>query len=414
MYDFKEVEPRILEFWKKKGIYDKLKKRNKKGKKFCQVSLVSKKGYTLPVHGFDVPDEYDGRTCEVEREGNKILKILVGGKELPKKQRRGREYRNKSESGRTNFNYTQNRSKPPAQNRYSITYTKLPNDTRECLCIAAIDNFNLKLNKCVNFIYNKKEDKEEAILYESEYKDKKDKNKRKKFEIVSNFENLNPEIDAITNRQIKIQTDLEEQGYKIGTLKLKPEWRMVIGLGNESVYETSMTLHHIYGIPYIPGSAIKGVVRSYIITEAFGKENEKRALKEKWFCDFFGCPTNSFYSEGRQGKLIFFDAFPIEAPKIEPDVMNVHYPDYYGGSKPPADYQNPHPIFFLTVRDSAFQCMIGIKNKDNTIINDEGKFKGQNILKVAENYVKEALSEHGIGAKTAVGYGYMSSARRGN
>lgn len=93
--------------------------------------------------------------------------------------------------------------------------------------------------------------------------------------------------------------------------------------------------------------------------------------------------------------------------------MNVHYPDYYGGSKPPADYQNPKPIFFLTVRNSAFQFMIGIKNKDNTIIND-GKFKEQKILKVAEKYLKEALSEHGIGAKTAVGYGYMDRIQHDN
>lgn len=57
--------------------------------------------------------------------------------------------------------------------------------------------------------------------------------------------------------------------------------------------------------------------------------------------------------------------------------------------------------------------MIGIKNKDNTIIND-GKFKEQKILKVAEKYLKEALSEHGIGAKTAVGYGYMDRIQHDN
>ena len=40
------------------------------------------------------------------------------------------------------------------------------------------------------------------------------------------------------------------------------DWRLIVGLGNESVYDTSMTLHHVYGIPYIPASAVKGVVRS--------------------------------------------------------------------------------------------------------------------------------------------------------
>ncbi len=48
---------------------------------------------------------------------------------------------------------------------------------------------------------------------------------------------------------------------------------MIVGLGNESVYDTSMTLHHMYGIPFIPASAIKGVIRSWIIAEMFGDEN---------------------------------------------------------------------------------------------------------------------------------------------
>src|SRR4051812_25489068 len=35
--------------------------------------------------------------------------------------------------------------------------------------------------------------------------------------------------------------------------------RMVVGLGAESVLETAISLHRIYGVPYIPGSALKGL-----------------------------------------------------------------------------------------------------------------------------------------------------------
>src|SRR5690349_9354004 len=35
--------------------------------------------------------------------------------------------------------------------------------------------------------------------------------------------------------------------------------RMVLGTGAESVLETAVTLHHTYGAPYIPGSALKGL-----------------------------------------------------------------------------------------------------------------------------------------------------------
>nr|WP_240910782.1 type III-B CRISPR module RAMP protein Cmr6 [Thermococcus sp. MAR1] len=71
--------------------------------------------------------------------------------------------------------------------------------------------------------------------------------------------------------------------------------RLVVGLGDESVYETSIRLLRNYGVPYIPGSALKGIARSYAIeklVEAVGSQKvfstlrriteniEKRYLKE--------------------------------------------------------------------------------------------------------------------------------------
>ncbi|RCV66123.1 CRISPR-associated protein Cmr6 [Methanophagales archaeon] len=404
----------------------------KKGEKEYLIHLGGEKDNTLRVRGFDVPEEYNGKSCEVESEGKKILKIVVDGKELPKKQPRSGEHRNKSESGRTKFDSP----KQHAQNIYSIQNTKLPKGTRECLdnFVKDIDNFNLKLNKCVNFIFWNKE-KEEATLYKSEYKDKNDNNKWKQFEISFNFEKLKPAVDAISNRQLKLKKYLELQGYKtIEPFICKPEWRMVIGLGNESVYETSMTLHHIYGIPYIPGQAVKGVLRNYIINEVFGeiRENgeikldlggaEKRALTDEDFCKIFGSPKDSAIGE-HIGSVIFFDAFPIETPTIKPDIMNVHYPDYYSGKKPPTDYQKLNPIYFLTVGEdekgnkARFRFLIGVKKKDDFEIKNTKlteKIKCNDVLSVIEHWLIKALNEHGIGAKTAVGYGYMDRVQYDN
>jgi CRISPR-associated protein Cmr6 len=333
-------------------------------------------------------------------------------RERLKMSEKKRQLHNKSKSDLKIFKNKQRHQKQRAKNIYSIQNTKLPDDTRECLDGFDIDNFNLKLNKCVNFIINKKNEIN-TLLYKSEYKDN---DNFRKFEIEFNIENLKEELNQIKNRQIKIKKDLEQQGYKTKSLTFKPEWRMVIGLGNESVYETSMTLHHIYGIPYIPGSAIKGVVRNYIITEKFQKDKngqmdlenaEKNALlNDPGFCDIFGCPKNSYYNESRRGKIIFFDAFPVESPKITPDIMNVHYPEYYGGNKPPADYQNPNPIFFLTVENTNFEFIIGIKEKDNSHIR-QGEFSGKSLFSSIDECLKKALTDYGIGAKTAVGYGYM-------
>src|SRR6266487_1606082 len=51
--------------------------------------------------------------------------------------------------------------------------------------------------------------------------------------------------------------------YGTQTREAQVRGRMIVGLGNESVLETSITLHHTYGVPYIPGSALKGLAASY-------------------------------------------------------------------------------------------------------------------------------------------------------
>jgi CRISPR-associated protein Cmr6 len=50
-------------------------------------------------------------------------------------------------------------------------------------------------------------------------------------------------------------------------LDLRTESRLVVGLGADSVLETAITLHRIYGFPVIPGSALKGLTRSWALLE---------------------------------------------------------------------------------------------------------------------------------------------------
>ena len=285
----------------------------------------------------------------------------------------------------------------------SSTQYKLPKDTRKIIYIENIDNFALQLNKTSYF------DSDDKFKF---FKMDK-KNKRKVLEVRPKFQkNM---IESIANRYKK---NLNTSGLEIKSIKYDPVWKMSIGLGNESVYETSMTLHHIYGIPYIPGSALKGVIRSYIIKELFGKNingeldlknAEDEALKDQGFCDIFGCPKKSYYQESRQGKIIFFDALPVSLPNIKSDVINPHYAPYYSdtqGKTSPADYHNPIPIFFLTVEKTQFEFMIGVKEKSNHKI-QTGKFMDKPIFEETFEWMKKGLKKHGIGAKTAVGYGYF-------
>jgi len=86
--------------------------------------------------------------------------------------------------------------------------------------------------------------------------------------------------------------------------------------------------------------------------------------------------------------------------------MNPHYSPYYSEGKPPADYHNPVPIPFLTVENTSFEFIIGIKEKDNQKV-ESGEFNGERVFNIASEWLGKALQEHGIGAKTAVGYGFF-------
>jgi CRISPR-associated protein Cmr6 len=191
-----------------------------------------------------------------------------------------------------------------------------------------------------------------------------------------------------------------------------PEWRMVVGLGQASILETSITLDRITGIPIIPGSALKGLAASYALLCVLEKTNRLEEVEKEYqkylkkkinelpenYLEF----TKIFGYEGQAGEVIFLDAVPTKVPKLEPDIMNNHYPDYYGdknGTTAPTPYQNPNPIYFLTLgKGSQFAFAVASRtlNKDNL-----------NLVNLACEWLKNGLSDLGIGAKTAAGYGYL-------
>jgi len=181
------------------------------------------------------------------------------------------------------------------------------------------------------------------------------------------------------------QQSLEQAGAV--TRKAQAQGRLAIGLGDESVLETSITQHRIYGVPYIPGSALKGLAARYARTrleeQAWGQDSEA-------YKTLFGATTEAGY-------ITFFDALyiPGSAKQNRPlalDVITVHHPDYYSGKdSAPADWDNPNPVPFLSATGS---YLVALHGPESWV---EAAFK---ILQLA-------LAEEGIGAKTSSGYGRM-------
>ena len=180
--------------------------------------------------------------------------------------------------------------------------------------------------------------------------------------------------------------------------------RVLVGHGNASPTGVGLTLHHTWGVPVIPGSALKGVLAGYVraVFDASAVEEPCRRL--------FGTPGDEgTRREASAGEVIFHDALWVSQRKggeagaamLARDVLTVHQKDWYGG-KPgwPNDYDAPNPVAFLTVRPgSRFLVALSLAPGAGT--------DGARLLRWTAERLGEALKHWGVGGKTAAGYGRL-------
>jgi len=191
-------------------------------------------------------------------------------------------------------------------------------------------------------------------------------------------------LKALRERYDGLLAWYKRQGFTVCRFQAKPVWRFVVGLGAAHVLETGITLHRLFGLPLIPASGLKGAAR------AFALKMEGKREDDPDFIAVFG-------TTDRAGSVIFLDAIPAHLPRFKLDIMNPHYPNYYRtqGEKPPADYESPTPVFFLTVEGTPYHFALATRAED-----------AEALLNKAEQWLKGALQELGIGAKTSADYGY--------
>ncbi len=180
-----------------------------------------------------------------------------------------------------------------------------------------------------------------------------------------------------------------------------------------TVTEGSVLLHHTYGVPYIPGTALKGVCRA----------TARRHVPDDVVRALFGWVQDGL--EGQEGQLDnedkayaglvdFWDALWVPtAPRggVSPsalalDVVTPHHGDYYTiptgeSAKPrpaPAETDSPVPSQTLTVAPGT-RFLVVLEFADVPGIDAW-------VPRVKE-WLTEALQVHGVGAKTAAGYGRL-------
>ena len=200
----------------------------------------------------------------------------------------------------------------------------------------------------------------------------------------------------------------------------KADWHFATGLGHPHPVENGFLWHPVLGTPYIPGAAVKGLVRAWVEVwkEFEGDDGKKQRLETlyRWFGsedkDFkerrklsengFVPRADGLEIDTEAGAFIFFDALPLEPVTLKADVMTPHMGGWYetGGKDPmnpaatPADWHDPVPVPFLVADKPLFQFCIAPRTED-------GKAELDRVM----GDLEQALQFLGAGAKTAVGYG---------
>lgn len=179
---------------------------------------------------------------------------------------------------------------------------------------------------------------------------------------------------------------LPQQPDRSASFQAKLEARFATGLGSPHPTEVGFTFDRTIGVPYLPGSSVKGVARAAAelsgepLTELlFGPEVEREGK-----------------SSAAIGDLIFLDAYPTSWPELSLDIINCHHSDYYANPSRsyPSETKAPVPVYFLTVAPGTAWTF--------RVVSRSGHH-----APLGAAALQWGLKHLGAGAKTAVGYGFF-------
>lgn len=219
-------------------------------------------------------------------------------------------------------------------------------------------------------------------------------------------------LKALVDRQRALAAPGVEAGSTLA-IDAKALAPFTTGLGNEHPLENGFAFLDPYGLPYLPGSGVKGVVRAAARELAAGIWGETRGWTDDHITALFGLQSEDGGTTHQRGTLRFWDVIPqIAGDRLLVEVMTPHQSHYLQGRESPHDSGQPNPIMFLTVPPgSAFafhvECDLPRLHRLAPALATDAKWK--ELLDVAFAHAFEWL---GFGAKTAVGYGAMALDRQ--
>lgn len=172
---------------------------------------------------------------------------------------------------------------------------------------------------------------------------------------------------------------------------------LLIGMGNmhdysaEGAIKCGFSFDFVTGMPYIPGSSLKGMLRSYF-PGSVGDCEKKQELTEYIQQMLPGKDIGILESKIFNNGDIFLGAYPIQSSgsMLEMEFITPHK----------SKFKNPIPINILKVKPN-----VGFRF--SFILRESG---GANSEEKTEIF-KKILLDMGIGAKTNVGFGMLTEKR---
>lgn len=207
--------------------------------------------------------------------------------------------------------------------------------------------------------------------------------------------------DAVQSKLRFLRSLAAQHGDRYRTVDLVAESRIIVHLGRPSVL-TNVGLHAdlILGLPLIPGTTLKGVVSNWACWESNQRPDgsfpapdawarARAGFKAEWTRRILG--DNSDGSDARGGDVVFLGGFPLEVPHLGWDLVNPHH--------------EPSGAPKRRLTPNAFLCIEPGSGWRFAFHARPGADDPRELLRVTQDWITGVLTELGIGAKTASGYG---------
>ncbi len=253
---------------------------------------------------------------------------------------------------------------------------------------------------------------------------------------VTRYNAANNALQSNHEKQSYVVNSVANEGFLAFEIRAVLTSPFISGLGSGHPTETGMILDRNTGLPFLPASGIKGVLRTAHTLNLYNSNKDSASFQERWI------KRGDLDSKGRlhesntgkelmlddkepslrkyfgdtdtnpgsvRGQIVFLDAFPAKVPLLKTDIMNPHFSKYYNGngSVEPVETETPIPIKFLAVTEGTefiFRCYASPLQKPDK--NDEVPREwGEEDEKAIIDMFMKATQEIGFGAKTAIGYG---------